>query len=383
MKRMQAYQFQLLPKNKHLSHINASLGANRFVWNKLLAMNLYRLEQKMPLLWYQEMAWYITFWKQSEDYGFLNHAPAQSLQQTAKALDRAFRDAFDKQQPNKRLPQYKRINKKEAGIKYPQHIVLDPGNGVIKIPKLGWVKYRHSRAVKGKIKNVTISRKSGEYILSIQTEREVAEVVHESKTAVGIDLGVVNFATLSDGVVIAPKNSFKALSEKLAKKQRQLKTKVKFSNNWQKQKRRIQQIHTKIAHVRKDFLHQTSNTISKNHAMIVMEDLKICNMSKSAGGTIEEPGRHVAQKSGLNRSILDQGWGEFRRQLEYKQEWRGGQVVYVDPKHTSQTCPQCGHQAKENRLSQAMFRCVECFFEGNADRVASQNILRRGLGFLN
>ena len=103
MKRMQAYQFQLLPKNKHLSHINASLGANRFVWNKLLAMNLYRLEQKMPLLWYQEMAWYISFWKKSEDYGFLNHAPAQSLQQTAKALDRAFRDAFDKQQPNKRL----------------------------------------------------------------------------------------------------------------------------------------------------------------------------------------------------------------------------------------------------------------------------------------
>lgn len=102
--------------------------------------------------------------------------------------------------------------------------MLDPGNGVIKIPKLGWVKYRHSRAVKGKIKNVTISRKSGEYILSIQTEREVAEVVHESKTAVGIDLGVVNFATLSDGVVIAPKNSFKALSEKLAKTQRSFPT---------------------------------------------------------------------------------------------------------------------------------------------------------------
>ena len=383
MKRMQAYQFQLLPKNKHLSHINASLGANRFVWNKLLAMNLYRLEQKMPLMWYQEMAWTIAFWKQSEDYGFLNQAPSQSLQQTAKALDRAFRDAFDKRQANKRLPQFKRLNKREAGIKYPQHITMDQGNAVIKIPKLGWVKYRHSRVVEGKIKNVTITRASGQYMLSIQTEREVEEVIHESKTAVGIDLGVVNFATLSDGVVIAPKNSFKSLSEKLAKAQRQLKTKVKFSNNWKKQKRRIQQVHTKIAHVRKDFLHQTSNTISKNHAMIVMEDLKICNMSKSAGGTIEAPGRHVAQKSGLNRSILDQGWGEFRRQLEYKQEWRGGRVVYVDPRYTSQTCPECGHQAKENRLSQAEFCCKECFFEGNADRVAAQNILNRGLGFLN
>jgi len=381
MKRIQAYQFQLLPKNKHLSRINASLGANRFVWNKLLAMNLYRLAQKMPLLWYQEMAWTIAFWKQSQDYGFLNEAPSQSLQQTAKALDRAFRDAFDKKQPNKRLPQFKRLNKREAGIKYPQHIVLDQGNAVIKIPKLGWVKYRHSRVVEGKIKNVTISRTSGQYMLSIQTEREVEEVIHESKTAVGIDLGVVNFATLSDGVVIAPKNSFKALSETLAKAQRKLKTKVKFSNNWKKQKRRIQQVHMKIAYVRRDFLHQTSNTISKNHAMIVMEDLKICNMSKSAGGTIEAPGRHVAQKSGLNRCILDQGWGEFRWQLEYKQEWRGGRVVYVDPKYTSQTCPECGHQAKENRLSQAAFRCKECFFEGHADRVASQNILNRGLGF--
>ena len=146
------------------------------------------------------------------------------------------------------------------------------GNAVIKIPKLGWVKYRHSRVVEGTIKNVTISRTSGQYMLSIQTEREVEEVIHESKTAVGIDLGVVNFATLSNGMVIAPKNSFKNLSEKLAKTQRKLKTKVKFSNNWKKQKRRIQQVHTKIAHVRKDFLHQTSNTISKNHAMIVMED---------------------------------------------------------------------------------------------------------------
>jgi putative transposase len=346
-------------------------------------MNLYRLEQKQSILWYQEMAWMITLWKQSEDYAFLNQAPAQSLQQTVKALDRAFRDAFDNKQPHKRLPQFKRLNKREAGMKYPQHIVLDQGNAVIKIPKLGWVKYRNSRDVLGKIKNVTISRKHDLYMLSIQTERDVEPPSHPSSTAVGIDLGVVNFASLSDGVVIAPKHSFKVLSDKLAKAQRKLKSKVKVSNNWKKQQKRIQKVHTKIAYVRQDFLHQTSNTISKNHAMIVMEDLKIANMSKSASGTIEAPGRKVAQKSGLNRSILDQGWGEFRRQLAYKQEWRGGMVVYVDPRHTSQTCPICGHRAKENRLTQEEFRCLECFFEGNADSVASQNILSRGLGFLN
>jgi putative transposase len=370
------------PYTKFFSYIREALGANRFVWNKLLEINLNRLEQKLPILWYQEMSWMMTLWKQSQDYAFLNQAPAQSLQQTAKALDRAFRDAFDKKQPNKRLPQFKRLNKREAGIKYPQHIVLDQGNSVIKIPKLGWVKYRNSRDVLGKIKNVTISRKDGQYMLSIQTERDVETPSHPSSTAVGIDLGIVSFATLSDGVVVAPKNSFKVLSDKLAKAQRKLKSKVKFSNNWKKQQKWIQNVHTKIAYVRQDFLHQTSNTISKNHAMIVMEDLKIMNMSKSASGTMEEPGRKVAQKSGLNRSILDQGWGEFRRQLEYKQGWRGGMVVYVDPKHTSQTCPICGHQAKENRLTQEEFRCLECFFEANADSVASQNILSRGLGFL-
>jgi putative transposase len=184
-------------------------------------------------------------------------------------------------------------------------------------------------------------------------------------------------------MVIAPKNSFKFLSDKLAKAQRKLKSKVKFSNNWKKQQRRVQRVHTKIAYVLQDFLHQTSNTISKNQAMIVMEDLKIMNMSRSAHGFIDEPGRNVRQKSGLNRSILDQGWGEFCRQLEYKQAWRGGIVVFVDPRHTSQTCPVCGHQEKENRLTQDEFRCLECFFEGNADSVASQNILSRGLGFLN
>jgi len=223
---MNILQFQLLPKNKYLSHIHEALGANRFVWNKLLAMNLYRLEHKLPILWYQEMAWMIAFWKQSEDYAFLNQAPSQSLQQTAKALDRAFRDAFDKRQSNKRL------NKRGAGIKYPQHIVLDQRNSVIKIPKLGWVKYRNSRDVLGKIKNVTISRKHGQYMLSIQTERDLENPSHPCSSAVGIDLGVVNFATLSDGMVIAPKNGFKVLSDKLAKAQRKLKSKVKFSNNF-------------------------------------------------------------------------------------------------------------------------------------------------------
>ncbi|EFK3508314.1 transposase, partial [Escherichia coli] len=101
--------------------------------------------------------------------------------------------------------------------------------------------------------------------------------------------------------------------------------------------------------------------------MIVIEDLKVSNMSKSAAGTVSQPGRNVRAKSGLNRSILDQGWYEMRRQLEYKQLWRGGQVLAVPPAYTSQRCACCAHTAKENRLSQSKFRCQVCGYTANAD----------------
>ncbi|MDP1595939.1 MAG: transposase [Methylotenera sp.] len=112
--------------------------------------------------------------------------------------------------------------------------------------------------------------------------------------------------------------------------------------------------------------------------MIVIEDLQISNMSKSAKGTIETKGRNVKAKSGLNRSILDQGWFEFRRQLEYKQAWAGGQVLAVNPRNTSRTCPCCKHVSADNRTTQAKFECVECGYAENANLVGAINILAAG-----
>ena len=125
-------------------------------------------------------------------------------------------------------------------------------------------------------------------------------------------------------------------------------------------------------------LHKVSTTISKNHAMIVIEDLQVANMSKSAAGTVSQPGRNVRAKSGLNRAILDQGWFELRRQLEYKQAWRGGQVLAINPAYTSQKCACCGHIAKENRPSQSQFSCLECGYTENADINGARNILAAG-----
>ncbi|MEX4415098.1 transposase, partial [Haemophilus influenzae] len=195
---------------------------------------------------------------------------------------------------------------------------------------------------------------------------------------IGIDMGVARFATLSSGEYFKPLNAFKTHKGKLAKLQRQLKNKIKFSQNWQKLKAKIAKLHHKIANCRKDFLHQTSSKISKNHAMIYVEDLQVLNMSKSAKGTTEDHGKNVKQKSGLNRAILDQSWFEFRRQLDYKTQWLGGFLVAVPPQNTSRTCPCCGYTAKENRQTQADFECVECGYTENADVVGALNVLERG-----
>ena len=165
---------------------------------------------------------------------------------------------------------------------------------------------------------------------------------------------------------------------KIKRLQKQLARKVKFSSNWKKLKAKITTLYTKVANIRHDKLHKISTQLSKSNAIIVLEDLKIRNMTKNSKGNSEQHGKMVKQKSGLNRIILNQGWGMFKEMLKYKQDWLGGQVIFVDPKHTSQTCPECDHQSKDNRLTQSKFECVKCGYQNNADYVGALNILPRG-----
>jgi transposase len=168
-------------------------------------------------------------------------------------------------------------------------------NSRLSLPKLGWLRYRNSRQVLGRVKNVTVSLSCGKWFVSLQTERDLEQPLPRGG-AVGIDLGVVRFATLSDGSFYAPLT----------------------------------------------------------------------------------PGKHVRAKAGLNKSILDQGWFEFRRQLEYKLSWTGGSLILVPPRNTSRRCPQCDHVSAQNRPTQQRFHCIACDFEENADRVGAINILRAG-----
>ena len=182
------------------------------------------------------------------------------------------------------------------------------------------------------------------------------------------DLGVARFLTLSDATVYRPLNFLVKLAGRLAREQRRLARKVKGSRNWLRQKAAITRMHIRIADARSDYLHKVSSAVSKNHAVVVLEELRMANMSASARGTLLAPGCRVRQKGGLNRAILDQGWGEFTRQLEYNESWLGGLVLCVDAACTSQKCSRCGQCAPGNRTGQASFACLSSRLGGPCRR---------------
>ena len=372
MLKRQAFEFEIQPNGAQQRRIKQFCGCARFVFNKALdgQKQAYKADNNTTFS-YTKIANQLPQWKKT--FTWLKDCHSQVLQQSLKDLERAYCNFFEKRA---NFPRFKKKGIKER-IRFPQGCKLEQHNSRLYLPKIGWVRYRNSRNVVGEIKNVTVRQKCGRFYVSIQTECEV-EIAKHQGGEIGIDMGIVRFATLSNGEYFEPLNAFKTYKGKLAKLQRQLKNKIKFSKNWQKLQAKIAKLHHKIANCRKDFLHKISTTISKNHAMIYVEDLQVSNMSKSAKGTVEAPGANVAQKSGLNRAILDQSWSEFRRQLDYKSQWQGGALVAVPPHNTSRTCPCCGHTDKENRPTQAKFECVECGHTENADVVGAINILERG-----
>jgi putative transposase len=376
MQRLQAFKYELRPDGQQQRQMRRFAGSCRFVFNKALALQKESHEAGNKFIGYVAMAKHLTSWRNSADTAWLKDAPVHPLQHALKDLESAYKNFFAKRAD---FPRFKKKGQSDS-FRYPdpKQIKHDQVNSRIFLPKLGWLRYRNSREALGELRNVTVSLSGGRWFVAIQTRREVEQPLPQSTTAVGIDMGIARFATLSDGSHLEPLNSFKRHEKRLRRAQQAMSRKTKFSNNWKKAKARVQRIHSRIGNARRDYLHKTTSTISQNHAMVYIEDLQVRNMSKSAAGTAEQPGRNVRAKSGLNKSILDQGWFEFRRQLDYKLAWSGGYLIAVPPQNTSRTCPTCGHTSKDNRQTQAQFACVQCGFEENADLVGAINVLRAG-----
>lgn len=380
MKRLQAFKYELRPDGEQVCLMRKFAGSCRFVFNKALALQKENHEAGNKFAGYVAMAKQLTDWRNGTETPWLKEAPCHSLQHALKDLERAYKNFFAKRAD---FPRFKRKgNRSSFRYPAPQQIKLDQAGSRIFLPKLGWVPYRNSREVVGELRNATVSSNGEKWFISIQTEREVEKPAPQSTSAVGIDVGIARFATMNDGSYIKPLNSFKKHQQRLAKYQRRMSRKVKFSNNWKKAKVKVQKTYTKIANVRKDFLHKTTTTISQNHAFVCIEDLQVKKMSGSAAGTSEKPGKMVRRKSRLNRSILDQGRSLFRSQLEYKLGWNGGMLLAVPPHDTSLSCPCCEHVSKDNRKTQAQFTCVNCKYKNHADVVGAINVLERGYRLL-
>ncbi|MCA3267672.1 MAG: transposase [Azospirillum sp.] len=390
MLRRSAIRYRIYPTPAQETVFRQIAGACRFVYNLALeqrakfsrrgrAIGYVAQQNELPAL-KAELPW-------------LKEIPSHSLQSALRDLDRAFVNFYEGRAD---FPRYRRRGGSESfRLPDPKQFSIDHRAKLgdrslpaLIAPKFGKTKkdfgaiaVRLHRPLSGRVKNLTISYDGNAWYASFSIEtRERRKPAHpHCESVIAIDRGVSLPFVLSTGEAFGQTTEGPREMLRLRRLQQELARKRCGSNNRRKAVRRIAAHKAKMARRRKDSLHKLTYRLAKSHGAIVLEKLSVQGMTASAAGTAAKPGRRVAQKSGLNRAILDKGWGELRRQLVYKAEWLGGQVVEVDPRFTSQTCAACGQVDARSRLDQARFACVACGHRANADTNAARNILRRGL----
>ena len=363
---IRTYKRKLKLTKSQEQRISSWIGACRVVYNLGMeikqasykstgkSVNKYDLINQLPDL--------------KKDFDWIRDVPSQTLQASIERLDRSYQNFF---RSFKKGGGYPKFASKKTFKSILFKSVSVNGN-FASIPKIGLVKMFKDSEIKGHPKTAQIIIEPTGFFICIQCEQVPVKFVSENQ-AIGIDMGIAHFCIDSNGQFVANPKHFKRHERHLRVANRSLARKKKGSNRWTRQAKKLSRLHHAIANVRKDFLHKESTRIAKQNSIVYMEDLKIKNMSKSARGTAEEHGKNVAAKSGLNRSILDCGWGNFGILLEYKTN-----VIRVNPKYTSQICSSCGHKDAQSRLSQSQFKCTSCSHTLNADVNAAKNILSRG-----
>lgn len=311
-----------------------------------------------------------------------------SQQATLRRLDKAFAAFFRRVKAGQKpgFPRFKGRGwfdtvewpKDGDGCRWdsqPEH----PTATYVRLQGIGHVRVHQHRPVRGRVKTISVKREGRRWYVILACDDVPAEPLPATGAVVGLDMGVASLVTTSDGEHLANPRHLAATADRLAAAQRDLARKKRGSKRRLKAVARVAALHAKVRRQRLDHAHKAALDLVRNYDVIVHEDLRIANMTRSASGTIDNPGRNVAQKSGLNRSILDAGWGVFLTILAHKAESAGRELIAVNPANTSRTCARCGHCAAENRVTQAEFACTACGHTAHADVNAAENILRAGL----
>ena len=328
--------------------------------------NAKRTEKKPNISWFTTGLRFTKLRKQEE---WLQKYPSATVRHTLKHLQDAFISAFK----GGGFPKFKCRFKDTPSFIIPERVsiknnrILIPKIGYMKITRKGVDKYKH-----GEVKQASIKLVGDKWYVAIMYELP-EPTIKDNGLAIGIDMNTQNIAT-SEGDILQIPDTAK-LERRKKRYQRKLARQQKDSGRRSRTKRTIAGFSLKIANKMQDWRHQTTTAITNEYSTVCIEDLKTRNMSKSAKGTIESPGKNVKAKSGLNRVILKTGWGEIKRMLEYK----ALKLIKVAPHHTSQKCSKCGHTEKDNRKTQAKFKCLQCGYACNADVNASVNIRAVGI----
>jgi putative transposase len=358
-------------------------NACRAVWNAGLEQRR-EYRRRGGFIGYVEQARQLAEAKKDPYSAWLAEAPSHVLQQTLRDLDRACETrgtgkvrwrSKTKTRPAFRFPDPKQI----------EMVRLNRRWGQVKLPKLGWVRLRWTRPLGGVLRNATVLRDGGRWYVSFCVDDGVAPAAPNNLPPLGVDRGVVAAVATSEGGLIDREFATAGEMRRAKRLQQRLARSRRTHGQSRRSRRRdavragLGRLQARIRARRADFATQTAHDLVTRHGLVVVEDLKVKSMTASARGTTEVPGRNVRQKAGLNRAILNKGWGQFLLALQHQARYHGASVVAVNPAYTSQTCHNCGHIARENRESQAVFRCVACGHADHADVNAAKNILAAGL----